>query len=240
MTVQPENPGGNEPTNFIRSIITDDQAAGAYDGRVVTRFPPEPNGYLHIGHAKSICLNFGVGEQFPGARCNMRFDDTNPTREDTEYVESILADIRWLGFDWGQHLYYASDYFEQLYQYAEQLILDGNAYVDSLTAEEIRHYRGTLTDPGRKVPIGPVQRKKTSICFAVCGPASSPTAPTSLRARIDMASPNVNMRDPILYRIRHAEHHRTGNDCASTPCTTTPTPSPIPSKALPTPLHPGV
>ena len=212
MTVQNENTGGNEPTDFIRSIITDDQTAGAYDGRVVTRFPPEPNGYLHIGHAKSICLNFGVGEQFPGARCNMRFDDTNPTREDIEYVESILADIRWLGFDWGQHLHYASDYFEQLYQYAEQLILDGNAYIDSLTAEEIRHYRGTLTDPGRESPHRNRPTEENLDLFHRMRAGEFPDGTHVLRARIDMASPNVNMRDPVLYRIRHAEHHRTGND----------------------------
>ena len=212
MTVQNENTGGNEPTDFIRSIITDDQTAGAYDGRVVTRFPPEPNGYLHIGHAKSICLNFGVGEQFPGARCNMRFDDTNPTREDMEYVESILADIRWLGFDWGRHLYYASDYFEQLYEYAEQLILDGNAYVDSLTAEEIRDYRGTLTDPGRESPHRNRPMEENLDLFRRMRAGEFPDGAHVLRARIDMASPNVNMRDPVLYRIRHAEHHRTGND----------------------------
>ena len=212
MTDRNENTGGNEPTDFIRSIITDDQAAGAYDGRVVTRFPPEPNGYLHIGHAKSICLNFGVGEQFPGARCNMRFDDTNPTREDIEYVDSILADIRWLGFDWGQHVYYASDYFEQLYQYAEQLILDGNAYIDSLSAEEIRHYRGTLTDPGRESPHRTRPTEENLDLFRRMRAGEFPDGAHVLRARIDMASPNVNMRDPVLYRIRHAEHHRTGND----------------------------
>ena len=212
MTVQNKNTGGNEPTDFIRSIITDDQTAGAYDGRVVTRFPPEPNGYLHIGHAKSICLNFGVGEQFPGARCNMRFDDTNPTREDIEYVESILADIRWLGFDWGQHLYYASDYFEQLYQYAEQLILDGNAYVDNLTAEEIRDYRGTLTVPGQESPHRNRPTGENLDLFRRMRAGEFPDSAHVLRARIDMASPNVNMRDPVLYRIRHAEHHRTGND----------------------------
>ena len=203
---------GDLPTDFIRSIINDDQAAGAYDGRVVTRFPPEPNGYLHIGHAKSICLNFGVGEQYDGARCHMRFDDTNPTREDIEYVESILADVQWLGFDWGEHLYYASDYFEQLYRYAEQLILDGNAYVDSLTADEMREYRGTLTEPGRESPWRNRSTEESLDLFRRMRAGEFADGEYVLRARIDMASPNLNMRDPVLYRIRHAEHHRTGDD----------------------------
>ncbi len=205
-------PAGDNPTDFIRSIITEDQASGAYDGRVVTRFPPEPNGYLHIGHAKSICLNFGVGEQYPGARCHMRFDDTNPTREDIEYVESILADVKWLGFDWDEHLYYASDYFEQLYQYAEQLILDGNAYVDSLTADEMREYRGTLTEPGRESPDRNRSTEENLDLFRRMRAGDFADGEYVLRAKIDMASPNVNMRDPALYRIRHAEHHRTGDD----------------------------
>ncbi len=203
---------GEIPTDFIRSIITEDQATGAYDGRVVTRFPPEPNGYLHIGHAKSICLNFGVGEQYAGARCHMRFDDTNPTREDIEYVESILADVKWLGFDWDEHLYYASDYFEELYRYAEQLILDGNAYVDSLTADEIREYRGTLTDPGRESPDRNRPVEESLDLFRRMRAGEFGDEEYVLRAKIDMASPNVNMRDPVLYRIRHAEHHRTGDD----------------------------
>ena len=205
-------PAGDNPTDFIRNIITEDQAAGAYDGRVVTRFPPEPNGYLHIGHAKSICLNFGVGEQYRGARCHMRFDDTNPTREDVEYVESILEDVKWLGFDWDEHLYYASDYFEQLYQYAEQLILDGNAYVDSLTADEMRNYRGTLTEPGRESPDRNRSTEENLDLFRRMRAGEFADGEYVLRARIDMASPNVNMRDPVLYRIRHAEHHRTGDD----------------------------
>ena len=203
---------GDNPADFIRSIITEDQASGAYDGRVVTRFPPEPNGYLHIGHAKSICLNFGVGEQYPGARCHMRFDDTNPTREDIEYVESILADVKWLGFDWDDHLYYASDYFEQLYQYAEQLILDGNAYVDGLTADEMREYRGTLTEPGRESPDRNRSTEESLDLFRRMRAGEFADGEYVLRAKIDMASPNVNMRDPVLYRIRHAEHHRTGDD----------------------------
>ncbi len=202
----------DSPSDFIRAIINEDQTAGAYDGRVVTRFPPEPNGYLHIGHAKSICLNFGVGEQYNGARCHMRFDDTNPTREDIEYVESILADIQWLGFDWGEHLYYASDYFEELYQYAEQLILDDHAYVDELTAEEMREYRGTLTEPGRDSPHRNRPANESLDLFRRMRAGEFSDGAYVLRARIDMASPNVNMRDPVLYRIRHAAHHRTGDD----------------------------
>ena len=211
MTTNPNGGAGDAPADFIRSIITEDLAQGTYDGRVITRFPPEPNGYLHIGHAKSICLNFGVGEQFEGARCHMRFDDTNPTREDIEYVESILADVHWLGFDWGHHLYYASDYFEQLYEFAEQLILDGNAYVDSLTAEEIREFRGTLTEPGRESPHRDRSVEENLDLFRRMRAGEFPDGAHVLRARIDMDSPNLNMRDPVLYRIRHAEHHRTGN-----------------------------
>ncbi len=211
MTTNPNPGAADAPADFIRSIITEDLAQGAYDGRVITRFPPEPNGYLHIGHAKSICLNFGVGEQFAGARCHMRFDDTNPTREDIEYVESILADVHWLGFDWGRHLYYASDYFEQLYQFAEQLILDGNAYVDSLTAEEIRELRGSLTEHGRASPHRNRSVEANLDLFRRMRAGEFPDGAHVLRARIDMDSPNLNMRDPVLYRIRHAEHHRTGN-----------------------------
>ena len=211
MTTNPNGGAGDAPSDFVRSIITEDLAQGTYDGRVITRFPPEPNGYLHIGHAKSICLNFGVGEQFEGARCHMRFDDTNPTREDIEYVESILADVHWLGFDWGHHLYYASDYFEQLYEFAEQLILDGNAYVDSLTAEEIREFRGTLTEPGRESPHRDRSVEENLDLFRRMRAGEFPDGAHVLRARIDMDSPNLNMRDPVLYRIRHAEHHRTGN-----------------------------
>ena len=211
MTTNPNAGAGDFPADFIRSIITEDLAQGTYDGRVITRFPPEPNGYLHIGHAKSICLNFGVGEQFEGARCHMRFDDTNPTHEDIEYVESILADVHWLGFDWGHHLYYASDYFEQLYEFAEQLILDGNAYVDSLTSEEIREFRGTLTEPGCESPHRDRSVEENLDLFRRMRAGEFPDGAHVLRARIDMDSPNLNMRDPVLYRIRHAEHHRTGN-----------------------------
>ncbi|MCY4559156.1 MAG: glutamine--tRNA ligase/YqeY domain fusion protein [Chloroflexi bacterium] len=203
---------GEIPADFIRTIINEDQAAGAYDGRVVTRFPPEPNGYLHIGHAKSICLNFGVGEQYRGARCHMRFDDTNPTREDIEYVESILTDVKWLGFDWGENLFYASDYFEQLYESAEQLIRDGNAYVDSLTADEIREFRGTLTEPGKESPDRNRPSGESLDLFRRMRAGEFADGEYVLRAKIDMASPNLNMRDPVLYRIRHAEHHRTGSD----------------------------
>ena len=207
-----DTPAWETPSDFIRAIINEDQAAGAYDGRVVTRFPPEPNGYLHIGHAKSICLNFGVGEQYRGARCHMRFDDTNPTREDIEFVESILADVKWLGFDWGENLFYASDYFEQLYEYAEQLIRDGNAYVDSLTADQIRDFRGTLTEPGQESPDRHRPAEESLVLFRRMRAGEFADGEYVLRAKIDMASPNLNMRDPVLYRIRHAEHHRTGDD----------------------------
>ena len=207
-----DNDAGEFPSDFIRTIINEDQAAGAYDGRVVTRFPPEPNGYLHIGHAKSICLNFGVGEQYQGARCHMRFDDTNPTREDIEYVESILADVKWLGFDWGDNLFYASDYFEQLYGYAEQLIRDGYAYVDGLSAEEMREFRGTLTEPGQESPDRNRPADESLDLFRRMRAGEFGDGEYVLRAKIDMASPNLNMRDPALYRIRHAEHHRTGDD----------------------------
>jgi glutaminyl-tRNA synthetase len=175
---------------------------------VNTRFPPEPNGYLHIGHAKSICLNFGVAEEFAGL-CNLRFDDTNPTKEDVEYVDSIQEDVRWLGFNWGDRMFYASDYFEQMYRYAEQLIRDGKAYVDSLTADEIREYRGTLTSPGRNSPFRERSVEENLDLFRRMRAAEFPDGMHVLRAKIDMASPNINMRDPTLYRIRHATHHRT-------------------------------
>jgi len=196
-------------TDFIRAIVSDDQRTGKHAGRVVTRFPPEPNGYLHIGHAKSICLNFGVAEDF-GGLCNLRFDDTNPTKEDVEYVDSIQEDVRWLGFDWGERMFYASDYFEALYQYAEQLIRDGKAYVDSLSADEIREHRGTLTDPGRNSPYRERDAAESLDLFRRMRAGDFPDGVHVLRAKIDMASPNMNMRDPTLYRIRHATHHRTG------------------------------
>ena len=195
--------------DFIREIIAEDVQAGRHNGRVRTRFPPEPNGYLHIGHAKSICLNFGVAEEFRGT-CNLRFDDTNPTKEDVEYVESIEDDVRWLGFDWAG-IYFASDYFDQLYQLAEQLIRDGKAYVDSLTADEIREYRGTLTEPGRNSPYRDRPVEENLDLFRRMRAGEFQDGAHVLRAKIDMASPNVNMRDPTLYRIRHAHHHRTGD-----------------------------
>jgi glutaminyl-tRNA synthetase len=196
-------------TDFIRAIVADDQRAGKH-ARVCTRFPPEPNGYLHIGHAKSICLNFGVAADFGGV-CNLRFDDTNPTKEDVEYVDSIRQDVRWLGFDWGERMFYASDYFESLYRYAEQLIQDGKAYVDSLTADEIRGHRGTLTDPGRNSPYRDRDIAENLDLFRRMRAGEFPDGVHVLRAKIDMTSPNMNMRDPTLYRIRHATHHRTGD-----------------------------
>jgi glutaminyl-tRNA synthetase len=196
--------------DFIREIVTTDVGAGTNGGRVATRFPPEPNGYLHIGHAKSICLNFGVARDFHG-RCNLRFDDTNPVTEDTEYVESIQEDVRWVGFDWADRLYYASDYFERLYDCAVQLIQDGKAYVDSLTADEIREYRGTLREPGRESPHRNRPVAENLAMFRSMRAGAFADGAVVLRAKIDMASPNVNMRDPILYRVRRAHHHRTGD-----------------------------
>lgn len=198
------------PTDFIRQIIIEDIKSGKYGGRVHTRFPPEPNGYLHIGHAKSICLNFGVAEEF-GGLCNLRFDDTNPTKEEREYVESIKEDVRWLGFDWGDREYYASDYFEQLYQFAIQLIKDGKAYVDDLSADEIRAYRGTLTEPGRESPYRNRSVEENLDLFQRMRAGEFPDGARVLRAKIDMASGNLNMRDPVMYRILHASHHRTGD-----------------------------
>jgi glutaminyl-tRNA synthetase len=197
-------------TDFIREIIAEDLRAGKHAGRVHTRFPPEPNGYLHIGHAKSICLNFGVAAEFRGL-CNLRYDDTNPTKEDVEYVDAIEEDVRWLGFDWNDRKFYASDYFEALYNYAEQLIREGHAYVDSLTADEIRDYRGTLTEPGRNSPYRERSPEENLDLFRRMRAGEFPDGTHVLRARIDMASPNINMRDPTLYRIRHAAHHRTGD-----------------------------
>src|SRR5687768_87723 len=198
------------PHDFIRDIITEDLKAGRHAGRVHTRFPPEPNGYLHIGHAKSIALNFGVASDFDGL-CNLRFDDTNPAKEDVEYVESIQQDVRWLGFDWGDRIFFASDYFETMYEYAVTLIRDGKAYVDSLTADEIRDYRGTLTEPGRNSPHRDRSAEDNLDLFRRMRAGEFPDGTHVLRARIDMASPNMNMRDPTLYRIRHAAHHRTGD-----------------------------
>jgi glutaminyl-tRNA synthetase len=198
------------PLDFIRSIVTDDVKARKNGGRVATRFPPEPNGYLHIGHAKSICLNFGVAQEF-GGTCNLRFDDTNPTKEDIEYVDSIQEDVRWLGFEWHDRPYYASDYFERLYGYAVHLIEKGLAYVDSLTADEIRAYRGTLTAPGKESPYRNRTVAENLDLFTRMRAGEFPDGALVLRAKIDMASPNINMRDPVLYRIRRAHHHRTGD-----------------------------
>ena len=197
-------------TDFIRSIITQDQELGKHDGRVVTRFPPEPNGYLHIGHAKSICLNFAVAKEFEGV-CHLRFDDTNPTREDVEYIDSILEDVRWLGFDWGDHLYYASDYFDRIYDFALELIKLGKAYVDSLSAEEIRQHRGTLTEPGTDSPYRERSIEENLDLFERMKAGEFEDGSHVLRAKIDMASPNMNLRDPALYRIRKVEHQRTGD-----------------------------
>ena len=198
------------PIDFIRAIVDEDLASGKHHGRVATRFPPEPNGYLHIGHAKSICLNFGIAEERRGI-CNLRFDDTNPTKEDVEYVDAIREDVEWLGFKWDAELY-ASDYFEQLYQFAVTLIKQGNAYVDSLNADEVRAYRGTLTEPGRNSPHRDRSVEENLALFAKMRAGEFPDGAHILRAKIDMASPNFNMRDPTLYRIRHAPpHHRTGS-----------------------------
>jgi glutaminyl-tRNA synthetase len=198
------------PSNFIREIITEDLKTNKWGGRVHTRFPPEPNGYLHIGHAKSICLNFGMAAEF-GGKCNLRFDDTNPSKEEVEYVESIKEDVRWLGFDWEDRLFFASDYFEQMYQYAVQLIKQGQAYVCDLSADEITRYRGTLTEPGKDSPYRQRSIEENLDLFERMRAGEFPNGSRTLRAKIDMASPNLNMRDPIMYRIVHAEHHRTGN-----------------------------
>ena len=201
-----ETEGGRD---FIRDIIREDLSAGRHDA-VVTRFPPEPNGYLHIGHAKSICLNFGVAQEF-GGHCSLRFDDTNPAKEEQEYIDAIQRDVRWLGFDWGDHLHYASDYFEQLYDWAEHLINDGKAYVDDLTADEMREYRGTLTEPGRESPYRDRPAKESLDLFRRMRAGEFAEGARVLRAKIDMASGNINLRDPVLYRILHATHPRTGD-----------------------------
>ena len=197
------------PSNFIRHIIDEDNATQKHGGKVATRFPPEPNGYLHIGHAKSICLNFGLARDYKGT-CNLRFDDTNPVKEDVEYVESIQDDIKWLGFEWSG-LYYASDYYEKLYDYAVQLIKLNKAFVCELTADQTREYRGTLTAPGRNSPFRDRSVEENLAMFAGMRKGEFPDGAKTLRAKIDMSSPNINMRDPVLYRIKHAHHHRTGN-----------------------------
>ncbi len=203
-------PVGAAPLDFIRAIVSEDVASGKHGGRVATRFPPEPNGYLHIGHAKSICLNFGVAEEFRGT-CNLRFDDTNPEKEDVEYVDSIVESVRWLGFDWDDRLFYASDYFDRLYEYAVHLIRTGKAYVDDLSADEIRRHRGTLTEPGIESPWRGRSVAENLDLFERMKAGEFKDGEKVLRAKIDMESPNLNMRDPVLYRIRHASHHRTGD-----------------------------
>ncbi|MDE0685429.1 MAG: glutamate--tRNA ligase family protein, partial [Candidatus Poribacteria bacterium] len=195
--------------DFIREIIDADMENGKFGGKVYTRFPPEPNGYLHIGHAKSICLNFGVAEEY-GGLCNLRFDDSNPETENVDFVEGIKRDIRWLGFDWEDRLYFASDYFDQLYAYALRLVDQGDAYVDSLTWEEMRDHRGTPTEPGRNSPYRDRTAAENRALFERMQAGEFPNGTHVLRARIDMAHPNLTMRDPVLYRIRHAHHYRTG------------------------------
>ena len=198
-------------TNFIQQAVNADNESGRFDRRVHTRFPPEPNGYLHIGHAKSICLNFGLAREFDGL-CNLRFDDTNPTKESVEYVESQKEDVRWLGFDWHDRELYASDYFGELYEFAKRMVLEGKAYVDDLSQEEIREYRGTLTEPGRESPHRNRPAEENFDLLERMKAGDFPDGARVLRAKIDMASPNLNMRDPVMYRILHTEHHRTGDD----------------------------
>jgi glutaminyl-tRNA synthetase len=208
--VQAAAPAGERPSNFIREIMLEDLKTGKFGGRVHTRFPPEPNGYLHIGHAKSICLNFGLAADF-GGKTNLRFDDTNPEKEEVEYVNSIMEDVRWLGFDWEGRCFYASDYFTQLHEWAVQLIKAGKAYVCDLSSEEIRNYRGTLTVPGTESPYRNRSVEENLELFERMRAGEYPDGARTLRAKIDMASPNLNMRDPVMYRILHAEHHRTGD-----------------------------
>ncbi len=197
-------------SNFIELIIEEDLKNNKYNGSIVTRFPPEPNGYLHIGHAKAICIDFGIAEKYNG-KCHMRFDDTNPVKEEDEFVQSILEDVRWLGFDWDEHLYYASDYFEQMYEYAVQLIKNGAAYVDDLSGDEIREYRGTLTAPGKESPYRNRSVEENLELFEKMRSGEFPDGEKVLRAKIDMAAHNINLRDPIMYRILHANHHRAGD-----------------------------
>jgi glutaminyl-tRNA synthetase len=203
-------PQADHPSNFIREIILEDLKTNKFAGRVQTRFPPEPNGYLHIGHAKSICLNFGLAAEF-GGKTNLRFDDTNPEKEEQEYVDSIIADVRWLGFDWEDRLFYASDYFDQLHEWAVQLINAGRAYVCDLSAEEVRQYRGTLNEPGKESPYRNRSVEENLDLFERMRAGEFPDGSRTLRAKVDMASPNLNMRDPVMYRILHSEHQRTGN-----------------------------
>ncbi len=204
------NSDSDTKLNFVRQIVADDIKSGKWDGKVATRFPPEPNGFLHIGHAKSICLNFGIAEEF-GGTCNLRFDDTNPIKEEQKYIDSIKEDIRWLGFDWGDQLYYASDYFEKMYEFAVKLIKKGKAYVCELTGEQIREYRGTLTSPGKNSPDRSRCVEENLELFEQMRAGEFPDGSKTLRAKIDMSSPNLNLRDPVMYRILHATHPRTGD-----------------------------
>ena len=210
-TLTVSSPETASPSDFIRNIVAEDLRANKNGGRVATRFPPEPNGYLHIGHAKSICLNFGVASEHRDGVCHLRFDDTNPTKEEIEYVEAIKSDVRWLGFEWGDHLYHASDYFDKLYDYAVQLVRDGKAYIDSLSPDEIREHRGTLTVPGKDSPYHTRSVEENLDLFRRMKAGEFEEGTHVLRAKIDMTSPNLNMRDPVLYRILNAEHHRTGD-----------------------------
>jgi glutaminyl-tRNA synthetase len=206
--------GGGEPAaprkDFLRQIVEEDIAKGTYGGKVVTRFPPEPNGYLHIGHAKAICIDFGIAAEY-GGQCHLRMDDTNPTKEEEEYVDAIEEDIHWLGWDWGEHFYFASDYFPKMYEYAEMLIKAGKAYVDELSAEQTRIYRGTLTEPGKESPCRNRSVEENLDLFRRMRAGELPDGSRTLRAKIDMASPNLNLRDPVMYRILHAHHHRQGD-----------------------------
>ena len=202
--------GTAAPSNFIRTIIDEDMKTGKWDSRVMTRFPPEPNGYLHIGHAKSICLNFGLADDYNG-QCNLRFDDTDPSKESMEYVESIKEDVRWLGFDWQDREFYASDYFKRLYEYAVTLIKAGKAYVDDLSPEQIREYRGTLTEPGKNSPYRDRLVAENLDLFSRMAAGEFEDGARVLRAKIDMAAPNLLMRDPTLYRIKHVSHYRTAD-----------------------------
>ncbi|MFP6694007.1 MAG: glutamine--tRNA ligase, partial [Pirellulales bacterium] len=205
-----EMPNDDRQLNFIQQIIEEDNRTGKFDGGVHTRFPPEPNGYLHIGHAKSICLNFSLAEQY-GGDCNLRFDDTNPTKEDDEYVKSIQEDVNWLGFDWEDRLFFASDYFQQLYDWAVVLIKNDKAFVCDLNGEAMREYRGTLTEPGRDSPYRERSVEENLDLFERMRAGEFPDGSCTLRAKIDMGHPNLNMRDPVIYRILHAHHHRTGD-----------------------------
>ena len=209
-SIQPDASTGSAPSNFVRDIVVQDLETNKFGGRVQTRFPPEPNGYLHIGHAKSICLNFGLAAEF-GGKTNLRFDDTNPCKEEVEYVDSIMRDVRWLGFDWEDRLFYASDYFGQLHEWAVQLIKAGKAYVCDLNAEQVREYRGTLTEPGKESPYRNRTVEENLDLFERMRRGEFLDGSRTLRAKIDMAAPNLNLRDPVMYRILHAEHHRTGD-----------------------------